>query len=204
MTDRIDPFLALPKKPFLTEDETEQQFETYSATLTDGDNTYKLTAPMFAWDWFLILTWDGCCPQSIIQDVLECHKPISKNQTLNETFVLYLAELIRIGEPRIDDDSGYVDYNHHRFTQYEESNSHPHYDELTDLQWRFDKKVKYPVAPSPHPLNSKLMYRTTSYQTEEMRKNALQENEKYNGYRKQRLIQGIKEIEAEILRRKMQ
>lgn len=202
MTDRIDPNLFLPEKPFLTAEETEQQFEDYSAKLTDGENVHQIIAPMFAWDWFLILTWDGCCPRSIMEDVLENHESVSKNQTLSETFVLYLAELIRKGEPRIDDDLGYADYNHHRFSLYEESNSHPYYDEFVDLQWRFDKKVKYPVAPSPQPLNSQMMYRTTSYQTEEMRNNAVQENIKYNAYRKQRIEQGIKEIEAEILRRK--
>lgn len=202
MTDRIASHIALSEKPFLTEEETEQQFKDYSAILTDGDDAYQITVPMYAWDWFLILTWDGCSPHSVIEDVLECQDSAPKKQTLSETFVLYLAELIRIGEPRLDNDTDYFDYNHYRFTLYETSDSHPHYDEFVDLQWRFDEKIKYPVAPSPHPLNSQMMYRTTSYQTEEMRKNAVQENVKYNEYRKQRLEQGIKEIEAEILRRK--
>jgi hypothetical protein len=93
-----------------------------------------------------------------MDDVLEWQEKHPLKQTLDESFALYITELIRIGEPKLDDPM-YTDSNHDRFIRYKKSTVHPHYNELLDLQWRFDKKVKYPIAPSPYPSDPSILYK---------------------------------------------
>lgn len=159
MTNRIDPCLNLPQKPFLTEQEIEEQFKPFTVNLIDSEGqTHKITAPIYVWDWFLILTWDGHSPQPFIDRALDWKKQNPDTQTLDEPFSLFITELIRISEPKLSDPL-YTDANHERFIRYLASDKHPHYDELIDLQWRFDKKVKYPMAPSSFLPDPKILHK---------------------------------------------
>lgn len=158
MTDNIGPRLARPEIPFLSEKEIEEQFSLFTARINDSSgNTYKVTVPLYVWDWFLMLTWSVCDVRSTMEDVLDWQEKNPSKQTLDESFAMYITELIRIGE--CDPESKeYISANHIRFINYKESDTHPYYDELIDLQWRFDNKVKYPVAPSPIGADPRILY----------------------------------------------
>lgn len=158
MSNEIHPNLVLPEKPFLTEAEIEEQLQELTVGLKDSKGTaHNITMPICMWHWFLILTWDGHKPQSFLDNVIASRDDIEPEQDLSIVFSECLTELVRLSDPRLDDPC-YTDANYYRFMDYKESNTHPYYDELVDLQPLFDHKVKYPVMPPFFPKRSKFFY----------------------------------------------